>query len=113
MKHFTINELCATSHPIPNNPTQDIKHSLEELVHNVLDPARETFGSPIRVNSGYRCDQLNKAVRGAASSQHLKGEAADLTTGSTDGNRRLFEIIKARGVFDQLIDEKNFSWVHV
>lgn len=113
MKYFTIAELCATSHPIPNNPTQDITRNLEELVRYVLDPAREALGKPITVNSGYRCDRLNKSVKGATNSQHTKGEAADLTTGSKEGNRRLFELIRDTLPFDQLIDEKGYSWVHV
>lgn len=117
MKHFTIAELSrsttATSKGIDNIPPSGVIIALTALVEKVLDPAREAFGAPILVNSGYRSLALNKAVGGAATSQHLRGEAADLDTGSREGNRRLFEIIKARGVFDQLIDEKDFAWVHV
>ena len=79
----------------------------------MLDPLREWYGKPIAVNSGYRCPQLNRLVGGAASSQHLKGEAADITAGSREENRKLFEYIRENLPFDQLIDEKNFSWVHV
>lgn len=113
MKHFTIPELCATTRPISNTPTRDIVRNLEELVLNVLDPAREAFGAPIRVNSGYRCERLNRAVGGASNSQHTKGEAADITTGSKESNRLLFELISDKLPFDQLIDEKDFSWIHV
>lgn len=117
MTHFTISELCASSyaaaHNIPNNPTQDIIRNLEALVHNVLDPARSKFGGPITVNSGYRNPRLNKAVGGAATSQHVKGEAADLDAGSRSENKRLFEIIRDALPFDQLINEHDFSWVHV
>lgn len=48
------------------------------LVENVLDPLRQAYGKPIRVNSGYRCPPKNKNVGGVAQSQHLKGEAADI-----------------------------------
>lgn len=113
MKHFTISELTATNRPIPNHPTQDVVRCLEELVQHVLDPAREALGVPIRVNSGFRCERLNRAVGGAATSQHTKGEAADITTGSKEGNKRLFELIRDTLPFDQLIDEKDFTWVHV
>ena len=79
----------------------------------MLDPLREWYGKPVTVNSGYRCPQLNRMVGGAASSQHLKGEAADITAGSKEENRKLFDYIKSHLPFDQLIDEKNYSWVHV
>lgn len=117
MKYFTIEELCrsdkARQMGINNTPTDDIIDSLSDLVENVLDPAREMLGRPITVNSGYRCLELNKAVGGATTSQHVKGEAADLTTGNREENKRLFEIIRDNFPFDQLIDEHNFSWVHV
>lgn len=117
MKYFTIEELCrsdkARQMGINNTPTDDIIDSLSDLVENVLDPARERIGKPITVNSGYRCPKLNKAVGGATTSQHVKGEAADLTTGSREENKRLFEIIRDNLQFDQLINEHEFSWIHV
>ena len=80
----------------------------------VLDPLREAYGKPIQVNSGFRCLALNKAVKGSATSDHMTGRAADITGGSPKENKRLFYLIQELGLpFDQLIDEKNFSWVHV
>lgn len=117
MKHFTIKELShsdtALAKGIDNFPTAEAIGNLTKLVDNVLDPLREKYGKPIRVSSGYRSAILNRSVNGATSSQHRLGEAADITTGSKDENRRLFAIIKNELLFDQLIDEKNFSWVHV
>lgn len=117
MKYFTIDELCrsqvAVEKGINNTPTDGIIDSLSDLVENVLDPARERFGFPLTINSGYRSLELNKAVNGAPNSQHTKGEAADITTGSRGGNKRLFEIIRDYLPFDQLINECDFSWVHV
>ena len=117
MKHFTIKELShsdtALAKGIDNFPTAEAISNLIKLVDNVLDPLREKYGKPIRVSSGYRSAILNRSVNGATSSQHRLGEAADITTGSKDENRKLFEIIKNEVLFDQLIDEKNFSWVHV
>jgi hypothetical protein len=79
-----------------------------------LDPVRELWGAPLRVNSGYRSPALNAAVGGAPSSQHMAGEAADITTGSREGNERLFGLIVSSGLkFDQLIDERGWSWLHV
>lgn len=117
MKHFTIGELCASTtadaRGIKNTPMLQETGNLKALADNVLDPLREWYGKPIYVNSGYRCPQLNRMVGGKPTSQHLKGEAADITTGSKEENRKLFAYIRANLTFDQLIDEKNFSWVHV
>ena len=117
MKHFTIGELCASTtadaRGIKNTPMLQETGNLKALADNVLDPLREWYGKPIYVNSGYRCPQLNRMVGGKPTSQHLKGEAADITAGSKEENRKLFDYIKKNLTFDQLIDEKDFSWVHV
>lgn len=117
MKHFTIKELShsdtALLRGIDNYPTTEAISNLTSLVNNVLDPLRERYGKPIYVSSGYRSPTLNRSVNGATSSQHRLGEAADITTGSKEENRKLFETIKQKLPFDQLIDEKDFSWIHV
>nr|DAF99743.1 MAG TPA: peptidase [Siphoviridae sp. ctuOq1] len=117
MKYFTIKELShsdtALAKGIDNFPTAEAISNLTKLVVNVLDPLREKYGKPIRVSSGYRSAILNRSVNGATSSQHRLGEAADITVGNKEENRKLFEIIKSELPFDQLIDEKDFSWVHV
>ncbi|WAX06706.1 hypothetical protein BF486P1_00006 [Bacteroides phage BF486P1] len=117
MKYFTIKELTKSSTAeakgINNTPTPEVERNLTALVENVLSPLREIYGKPITVNSGYRCPELNKAVGGSATSDHVKGFAADITAGSKEENERLFNIIKHNFHFSQLIDEKNFSWVHV
>lgn len=117
MKYFTLKELTrsttATAKGIDNTPTPEVEKNLTLLVENVLDPLRDIYGKPITVNSGYRCPELNKAVGGSKTSDHVKGFAADITGGSKEENERLFNIIKHNFHFSQLIDEKNFSWVHV
>lgn len=117
MKYFTIKELTKSSTAeakgIDNTPTPEVERNLTALVDNILDGVREIYGKPITVNSGYRCPELNKAVGGSATSDHAKGFAADITGGSKEENERLFNIIKHNFHFSQLIDEKNFSWVHV
>lgn len=118
MKYFTIHELTQsdTSHQkgIDNTPPPAIKVKLTSLINNLLDPIREAWGGPITVNSGYRCPVLNKAVGGASTSQHQKGEAADITVGSPELNQQLFDLIaKGDFDFDQLIDESHYSWIHI
>lgn len=118
MKYFTIKELCKSSTAIQkridNTPNSEIVSNLKQLVDQVLDPLRKRYGKPIKVNSGYRCEQLNKAVKGAVNSQHIKGLAADITAGSAAENKILFQLVQELNLpFDQLIDEKKFSWIHV
>ncbi len=117
MKYFTIEEMTksstATAKHIDNTPNQTAIDNLTKLIEIVLDPLREWYGKPIRVNSGFRCEALNEAVGGSDTSQHRLGEAADITVGTKKGNKKLFEYIKDNLPFDQLINESNFSWVHV
>ena len=125
MKYFTIRELTksatATRKGIDNTPTKEIEKSLIALINNVLDPLREKWGAPIKVSSGYRCPKLNKAIGGAAGSQHMKGEAADISSlsDSREDNMKLLQCLLNSGiVFDQVISEdvdaKNRpNWIHV
>lgn len=116
MKYFTIVELCkseiAEKEKIRNKPDNLAKQRLTTLTEQVLDPLREKYGKPIRVNSGYRSFQLNKRVGGVLTSQHLRGEAADLDNGSKQENEKLYNILLKMD-FDQLINEHDFAWVHV
>lgn len=118
MKYFTIKELIksttATAKKIDNTPTKEVEDNLTKLVDKVLDPLREAYGKPIKVNSGYRCPKLNRAVGGSATSQHVLGQAADITGGSKAENKILFDLIKSLKLpFDQLIWENGGVWVHV
>lgn len=112
-KNFSLAELTHTNTGLENVPNVQQKINLIALVNNVLQPLRDLYGKPIRVNSGFRCPVVNKAVKGAAKSQHMRGEAADITAGSKAKNKVLFELIKTNLKFDQVIDERNFSWIHV
>ena len=113
MKYFTINELTRTSTGLDNTPSKDVQANLEYLVNNVLDEVREIYGKPIKVNSGYRSKLVNKKVGGASNSQHTKGEAVDITGGNKAENKMIYEIIKNLGKYDQLINEYDYSWIHI
>lgn len=117
--NFTIEELTysktAEEHCINNSPNEEERQNLEKLIQTILQPIRDKFGSPIKVNSGFRCKELNKLVGGSKTSQHLKGEAADITS---KDNRRLWKIIvdmiKSGEIsVGQLINEYNLSWIHI
>lgn len=117
-KYFTTSELSKSSTAkakgIDNTPNGETLHNLDRLIADILDPIRAKWGKRIFVNSGYRCIALNKAVGGASNSQHILGKAADITTGSKEGNKQLFEMILSMNLcFGQLINEFDYSWIHI
>lgn len=122
-RYFSLAELTrsdtARARGIDNSiPNKDIENKLSALIINCLDPLREAYGSALNVNSGYRCPALNKAVGGSTTSQHATGEAADLSAGSWQANKRIYDtalqLSRTTGFkFDQLINEYNYSWVHI
>lgn len=114
MKYFSFPEMIVTNTQLPNIPNWEQIANLQRLINNLLDPIREKWGKPIKVNSGFRSESVNAAINGARNSQHKTGEAADITTGNPTDNKKLFDMIVSSGLtFDQLIDEKNFAWIHI
>lgn len=109
-ENFTLEELTVTSVDADNTPTQEHIANLQRLVDNVLQPLRKMYGKPIKINSGYRSEAVNKKVGGSQTSSHCKGEAADL---DCEDNAMLFSIICEMLPFDQVINESNYSWIHV
>jgi hypothetical protein len=120
-KHFTLEELCASAtakaRGIQNRPNAQQIISLVYLACYVLEPLREAMHEPIPISSGFRCEQLNRAVGGVSNSQHMRGQAADLCIGGDlEKGKRWFNWIKNNLKFDQLIWEYSRSgtyWVHV
>lgn len=118
--YFTLSELIksdtAIKQGIDNTPNATVKMHLLELISNLLNPIREAWGSPIIVSSGYRCPKLNTLVKGAKTSAHLTGYAADLIPGN--GKRAEFikfvqNFLKNSNIkFDQCINEYD-RWCHV
>jgi len=123
-RNFTLEELTksttAARHGIKNMPDAKQLESLKLLTEKVLQPLREKLGLPIRINSGFRSNKLNKLVGGSTKSQHSKGEAADMEVIGVD-NKKLAEWIRENIEFDQLIlefydaaaNDPNSGWVHV
>ena len=121
-KNFSYDELIASSTAkrlgLDNTPTPEEKEKLRELAEDILQPIRDAWRAPIIVNSAYRSEQVNKAVGGVKNSQHRLGEAADITIGGRERNRKLFNFIykliqKGDIKVGQLIDEYNYQWIHV
>lgn len=117
MKYFTLYELCksdtAKKQNIDNFPTWEVVDNLKRIVEEILDPLREWYEKPIKINSGYRSQKLNKAVGGVNNSFHLNGCGVDIDTNNTTENKKLFEYIKNNLPFTELGWEGNGSWIHV
>lgn len=118
MEYFTVKELTrsttAEARKIDNTPTREAEANIIALIDNVLDPLRRAYGGPITVTSGYRSPKLNASVGGVKTSQHQKGQAADITAGSPEENKWLFDLAQELNLpFCQLIDEKKYKWVHI
>lgn len=121
--NFTLSEFLASDTArrkhIDNFPSWQDVHNLTELVSTIVQPLRSAWGSGIRVTSGYRCPELNKAVGGSATSAHLRGQACDLQPINGQFARfTLFaqEFLTKNGIpFDQLLIESNGrdQWLHI
>lgn len=119
-KHFTLEELCASSTAkrlnISNKPTNEEIENMKHLALSILEPLRLFMQKPIYINSGFRSQKLNKAVGGVASSQHTRGEAVDIRVTTIAEGKVMFEYIRRNTPFDQLIWERNARgsrWIHV
>jgi hypothetical protein len=120
-KNFTLEEFLisqtAARLNIDNTPSPSVISNLQLLCTNVLQPLRDKLGQ-MSISSGYRCSILNSRIGGAADSQHLYGQAADITI-PTMGNAALAEYIRDNLMFDQVILEfyqlgvPQSGWVHV
>lgn len=102
---------------IDNTPNDEQLNNMQDLAEDLFEPLRERVGEPILINSFFRCEELNKAISGSATtSQHIKGCAIDLDA-TKISNCELFYIIKNEFEFDKLIwelgDDNNPDWIHV
>lgn len=122
-QNFSLQELLksqtAERKGISNKPDNPLYiTNLQTLCEKVLQPVRDHYGSPVVINSGFRCNKLNKAIGSSSKSQHTRGEAADIEVPGVS-NKQLAEYIKDNLPFDQLILEfyngvdPRSGWVHV
>ena len=103
---------------IDNIPNEEQLENMKVVAEKLFEPIREFMGRPIRVNSFFRCPELNKAIGGSPYSQHCKGQAMDIDIPYGDNpNAEMYHFVKDNLDFDQMIwefgDDKNPNWVHI
>ena len=108
----------ATRREIDNIPNNEQLDNMEIIAEKVFEPLREWVGGPIKINSFFRCPELNKAIGGSSKSQHCQGQAIDIDdTFGVVANSEMYHYIKDNLDVDQLIwefgDDDNPNWVHV
>lgn len=119
MKEITIEDLIysetASRNGIDNRPRTKEMCCLYDLIDNVLNPICRAIGQ-LSINSGYRCEELNRLVGGVPNSQHILGQAADIRCAMKGKNNQEYldkvqEWMKREKNFDQLIRYDTF--IHV
>jgi len=121
-KHITYKEatrsVTALRLGIENKPSEYELQNMELIAEKVFEPLREAVNSPIKINSFYRSEELNKSIGGSSRSQHCQGRAIDIDDFyGYVSNAYMYYYIKDNLDFDQLIWEfgtdTNPDWVHV
>jgi hypothetical protein len=121
-ENFSLHEMTksetALRKDIPNEPSELVIANLKLLIEKVLQPLRDHYKVGIKVNSGYRSPDVNAAVGGSRTSDHCKGQAADIEIAGIP-NAVLAQYIKDNFQYTQLILEfytlgvPDSGWVHV
>ena len=118
-KNFALSEITHSNTAkrlgIDNTPSEKHLANMGLLINNLIQPMRDALG-PIRISSGYRGKDLNRAIGGSRKSQHCKGQALDIqfwSDGKMD-NKVIYDWILSSGLeFDQMINEFDFAWIHI
>ena len=108
----------ATRKGINNTPNDEQLANMELVAEEIFEPLRKWVGGPIKINSFFRCPELNKSIGGSSKSQHCKGQAIDIDdTFGKATNAEMYHFIKDNLDFDQMIwefgNDDNPNWVHV
>ena len=118
LEHFEESETAKLNGIINKIPKNTINNYEKFMI--ILDEIRTELGKPIYINSGWRCDKLNKLVGGSTTSDHnfIGAAAADLDTGNKANNIKLFNIISEKIrlnklIVNEVILEKGGKWVHL
>tara|TARA_R100001510_G_scaffold46878_1_gene43951 strand:- start:77 stop:532 length:456 start_codon:yes stop_codon:yes gene_type:complete len=103
---------------IENKPNKEQLANMKLIAEKIFEPLRSFVGGPIKINSFFRCPELNTAIGGSKTSQHCKGQAMDIDdTFGKATNAEMYNWIKENLDFDQMIwefgDNDNPNWVHI
>ena len=121
-KHISKKEATfsatATRKGIDNTPGEYELQNMELIAEKIFEPLRKHVNGPIKINSFFRSQELNKAIGGSSKSQHCQGRAMDFDdTYGYMSNADMYQYIKANLDYDQMIWEfgtdQNPDWVHV
>ena len=116
-RHFSVAEFerseTASARGIDNSVREpEVRDALFHLCARVLQPLRDAVRHPLHVNSGYRCPELNAAVGGVKTSQHTRGEAADIAHYDLQDPLELARIARTLGLpYDQIIIYPTFTHI--
>ncbi|MBQ9668760.1 MAG: peptidase M15 [Prevotella sp.] len=116
--HFTLEEMCATKHKDIDNTLPMCYYDNMLEICEILERLRRALGGkPIKINSGYRCRELNRAVGGSEKSLHLTGEAVDIACENLDDAcRKMAKLARLCADFDELYIEGSLRtervWLH-
>lgn len=109
-KNFSYHEFehseVAKEYNITNIITSiDVRDSIKSLVVNLIQPLRDGIKKPLNISSGYRCSKLNShyKIGGSPTSQHVKGEAADVWCATMSPYDLASQVMKLGLSFDQMI----------
>ena len=102
---FEASPIAKAKHITNVITTFEVRDAVKALTLSVLQPLRDIYGKPMEINSGYRCPRLNAEVGGVPTSQHVKGEAADIKTGNQTESYRLARLAKTTPEIFREIDQ--------
>ena len=116
-EHITYKEATTSNKAIAlgivNKPNLEQLYNMGLVANLCFEPLRKWYGKPIKINSFFRNAETNKAVGGSKTSDHMQGCAIDLTAVNKTENKKLFEWLKDNVEFTQLINEYDYTWVHI
>ena len=110
-EHFLLSEFLNLAKYPENIPTVQQIANMIYGCRKLLEPARQAIGCPIIINSGFRCEAVNRRVGGVRNSQHLQGCAADIRPKDPSQFWQLVEYLKICEYTDQLLTGN--GWLHI